>query len=562
MKDILNFPIRNDKFLTGEVEHVIPEPRFVDYDTADTRYYIDGDREPDDEGFGCYVDADNEGEMELVDVPYVVCPFCYTAFFKHDVVEFEERAREVLEPLYMDEWKAVAIKTCFDFEMLCNCPKCRHEWTIRHNGSGDTSVFIDEDDLENNSIVRNVGVYTEGNNIIAEFDICSHYIEKDANEENLVYNERIYKERMLVDIANGKTFKSYGDELKEVSFPFLRNRHISDYIEKAFTMKKDIVRAIVAKAKEMTGNENLTEEMSFYDFVTWNRFKMFSEEQRRQIEKLKFFSCLEDVEHDDNAMTALNVILENAGINICKTARKLLAEDMSRIDAMCVFATLGFTSMDALKAAINLEVFKEYTTTTCNNDMTAFCKKMIEVKGETATIRGLKADGTYYLRDSANIYFQLLENAPDLLKGHEFRGNIVEMHRRLAREYNEMSNPHIAFEFTDYEKRKFEHEIDGVRFFLPSGSDDLFEATDKMDNCVSSYWEAAYNKELYIVLAKNRRGEFVICISVDDFGRFREIKGYRNDVLPRELAEIVDKWRIKANIDPGDCSDYYKMMDR
>jgi hypothetical protein len=76
---------------------------------------------------------------------------------------------------------------------------------------------------------------------------------------------------------------------------------------------------------------------------------------------------------------------------------------------------------------------------------------------------------------------------------------------------------------------------------------DLLDISEKMNNCVASYWEDALKKKLTVMLVYSGTDE--VCMGIAS-GRVVQAKGYRNTDPSEEAKKAIISWTKKHDVDP------------
>ncbi len=99
--------------------------------------------------------------------------------------------------------------------------------------------------------------------------------------------------------------------------------------------------------------------------------------------------------------------------------------------------------------------------------------------------------------------------------------------------------------YTELE-RNYIDNIDGYRFLLPSGTDELWGYGEAFHNCVVSYCDDVARKRS-LILAMKRDNKYVACIEVQQ-RRVGQALGPCNQALPQEVRDIIGRWAIKKGL--------------
>ena len=99
--------------------------------------------------------------------------------------------------------------------------------------------------------------------------------------------------------------------------------------------------------------------------------------------------------------------------------------------------------------------------------------------------------------------------------------------------------------YTELEQNYIDN-IDGYRFLLPSGTDELWGYGEVFHNCVVSYCVDVVKKRT-LILAMKRDNKYVACIEVQQ-RRVVQALGPCNQKLSAEVSEVLRKWADKKKI--------------
>lgn len=114
---------------------------------------------------------------------------------------------------------------------------------------------------------------------------------------------------------------------------------------------------------------------------------------------------------------------------------------------------------------------------------------------------------------------------------------------RVEQSWEKIINKPIHY--TESEQNYIDN-IDGYRFLLPSGTDELWGYGEAFHNCVVSYCNDVVAKRT-LILAIKREDKYVACIEVQQ-RRVVQAKGPCNQSLPAEVQEVLRKWADKKKI--------------
>ena len=208
---------------------------------------------------------------------------------------------------------------------------------------------------------------------------------------------------------------------------------------------------------------------------------------------------------------------------------------------------------------------------TLYQEVQSFIKSMISVRTENVTVRiaekALKNwQDRNILTDTARMWIEA--NEVGYGDNAYLIGNLNEMHDRLSTDISkirQLAKDKEALTPISYtkEERKLEFKYSEYSFKLAETKYQLVEVGRTMHICVggSMYSDAAFNKQLYIVIVTNSDGEYVCCIEVDRQLVLKQVKTQSNNYAKGQIAEAVRAW-VKANpeISYKSCYDYTQMQ--
>lgn len=239
-----------------------------------------------------------------------------------------------------------------------------------------------------------------------------------------------------------------------------------------------------------------------------------------------------------------------------KSIRKLIAENPLMFYAYDRMKKAGFKNPDIIRTALT-----GITTQTVMNIAEAlkpvrkketvlggplppantrgFIMEYREKYGEKNAVKAL-LEKHVLLYDTARMYYSLPEKerkmeSSDISQIHDSVASLCAMKNRI----------NAVYEY-DSRQLQFEDAVDGVDFFLPKSTRDLFEAGQELNNCVVSYEFRILQMDC-IVVVMHRENRRIGCIEICG-GSVRQGLGPRNSPLRETEEKTFQKWRKKHGL--------------
>lgn len=184
-----------------------------------------------------------------------------------------------------------------------------------------------------------------------------------------------------------------------------------------------------------------------------------------------------------------------------------------------------------------------------------FIKDYVELKSETELVNKILSNPLIY-KDVCTMYTKILVSCDlkDDSKRKMFKGNLLEIHDRLTKIYNNISDTefNIPYEKNDL---KLNCICDDYYFELAKTSTDMKEVGSKMHICVGSYSRRAFSRNCIIVFMKNRKTKLPeVCIEISpDKKLVLQVKDYCNASASKEKWLALNSYFKYHNIETISC---------
>jgi hypothetical protein len=145
-----------------------------------------------------------------------------------------------------------------------------------------------------------------------------------------------------------------------------------------------------------------------------------------------------------------------------------------------------------------------------------------------------------------------------ILAYYALKGNIEEIHNRLAVIDMQVAHMNVEIKYTEREKKAFNTmSIEGLTFSLASDTNELVRVGQEMHICVGSYRDKALSKNCTIIIARDLTLKPVICIEVDmRTYSLIQAKAVCNNLVQEHKAEALKKWVEVTGLETLYCEDY------
>ena len=297
----------------------------------------------------------------------------------------------------------------------------------------------------------------------------------------------------------------------------------------------------------------------------YTSMKMFSEhnyvhENFRR--KLKIFRR-ELKEYEINPFKSC---VESQGVTFTKGLKKYYAEGLSYFYAYCRLIKLGLKQTNVIKLLESIRLrehkFDIFNSATLLMTISVYYKDIMKFNNynENALINKLCVALNDCTRHSSH---RSVDHIIDIFKmsnqikkksktySLDLKNNLNNIHDTLSSDYKKLKIDNKIFEYKE-KNEKVNLSIEDLTFSLAKDSYELIEVGTFMRICVGSYGESAYNKECYIVIARDSKGDPVICIELDrTFSNIRQTKLLHNShpELGTDIYDSLIKWIVKTDLD-------------
>lgn len=158
------------------------------------------------------------------------------------------------------------------------------------------------------------------------------------------------------------------------------------------------------------------------------------------------------------------------------------------------------------------------------------------------------------LNDTAFMLDSMPQETKTKFNAH--KPNIFSLHDWLATENWKSKHKTIAFDIDNPICRRLAMQSDQIKFYLPGTSLDLYNAGQKLKNCVGSYANRVANKQTQIVLVSDNTGKLTICIEVQE-NAIMQAKLFANKPVSSKpgLNALVIDWAQKVGLKYEKCID-------
>ena len=198
-----------------------------------------------------------------------------------------------------------------------------------------------------------------------------------------------------------------------------------------------------------------------------------------------------------------------------------------------------FAATYLLNISENYKYFMKFK----NYNENSFIKKMIN------SIAEIKNRHSFYMIDTLSMGGKIKKNIKDY--DIDLKNNIKYLHDTLSIDFTKLNRANKVFK---YKKAHLlvNTTIDNLKFELAKDSHELIEVGSNMGICVGSYGDSAYEKNCYIIIARDvESNEAIVCIELDkEFKSIKQCKLKRNSTpnIGTDIYNIMMKWKNHSKL--------------
>ena len=161
--------------------------------------------------------------------------------------------------------------------------------------------------------------------------------------------------------------------------------------------------------------------------------------------------------------------------------------------------------------------------------------------------------GEYYnniIIDLVHIAMQIKKDKPDYTLNLSMP--LQNLHDIVSSDYNKLRRKNRVIDYNHLERQnnQFDFIKDGLKFKLAKDTHELIDVGSHMHICVGGYDYLALQHECYIVVARDKDNNPIVCIELDDkLSTIKQAKLKYNNIPDETIGKIVEEWAQKYNID-------------
>lgn len=228
-------------------------------------------------------------------------------------------------------------------------------------------------------------------------------------------------------------------------------------------------------------------------------------------------------------------------ISIPKSIKKILYKNPLLVKHFIIYRAI-FTDINNVKALLESMLSESDSKSIISKQSNilnnfyyikkdSFILKYISLKGEVALKNAILKVGLNYIADACGMYSVIDKKIviDNTLEKMLFKGNIKEIHDTISELYSEITNDtpkYIPYE--EKELKRFNKKVGDYTFSLAKDTSELFDVHKEMSICVNSYSRRAVNRDLKIIVMRNKEYKSLVCLELSKESVIKQIKGYAN----------------------------------